>query len=150
MIFSKIRKKADEFIHALKRSFDEIKKSKEKLSRLKDLWTDERFDGAKALFFKNILRLIKSILPKKGKAHLSYGALDPFKTGNMANMYLLFSPILSEWLDFEPVFNRETLSADVDIKGKIRLFTVAIVGIKIFFNRKLRYLYKKSREILEV
>lgn len=133
----------------LKYILTEMKKGTRKAGALKKLWKDERFSCAKALFLRKILRVLKEILPVKGEAILKYGANDPYKTGKATSIYLLFTPILGDFLKFEPDFNGEILEGRANISGRVRLYFLVESFLSIFFNRKLRILYKKTREILD-
>lgn len=148
MIFSRVKKNIDEFIKTVRIFLEEIKKNSAKVGKLKRLWTDERFSDAKKVLFKNILKVLGEIRPKKGKADLRYGADDPYKTGQAAFMYVLFSPLVADWMDFEPVFEDEILETRVDIKGRVRLFFLLKAALIVFFNKKLRLLYRKTTQIL--
>lgn len=148
MIFSEIKKRLKEFITISKKLIFELKEGSEKAVAIKKLWTDKRYSEAKKLFLKKTVRVLDELKPRKGRAKFMYGGKDPFDTGNVTNIYLCLSPYLSSWLYFEPVFDKEVLSGRVRIKGRVRIFFIVEAFLRIFFNKKLRLLYKQTRQIL--
>lgn len=135
---------------SLKKAVRTLKKDYRKAAALKRLWRDGRYSRAKALLIKKVGRILKEISPRKGGISVTYGAKDPYETARITNVYLLFSPILAGFTDFEPAFGEEVLEGSAHIRGRVRLIFLLEGGLRIFFNKKLRFLYKKTREILEV
>lgn len=68
-----------------------------------------------------VIKLLKSILPKKLKGHVTIGLADPSTMGMICRYAGLFYPSLPKNFEFNPVFDEEIIDVDVDVKGRIIL-----------------------------
>ena len=91
---------------------------------------------------KNIIRLIKHILPSKIYFSSEYGSNDPEKVAKIMEIYGLLNPFLPKGIYIKPGFDANYFRFNADIKGHFYLIYILIIGLKCFFNKKLRKFIK--------
>lgn len=87
-----------------------------------------------------LLKLLKSIAPRKIKGRLRIGMEDPATTGKILGYYGMFYPLIGDHIDIVPDFDQMVLEGNILIKGKITLFKAIKTGIIVYFNKDLRKL----------
>ena len=58
-------------------------------------------------------------------------------------------PFYAGRVEVIPDFSGACLEGDLSIKGRIRACVLLWTFIRIFFNKKLRQMYKKARRVIE-
>lgn len=87
-----------------------------------------------------LLKLLKSIAPRKVKGRLRIGMEDPATTGKILGYYGMLYPLIGDHIDVVPDFDQTVLEGNILIKGKITLFKAIKTGIIVYFNKDLRKL----------
>lgn len=87
-----------------------------------------------------LLKLLKSIAPRKVKGRLRIGMEDPATTGKILGYYGMLYPLIGDHIDIVPDFDQTVLEGNLLIKGKITLFKAIKTGIIVYFNKDLRKL----------
>lgn len=87
-----------------------------------------------------LLKLFKSIAPRKVKGRLRIGMEDPATTGKILGYYGMLYPLIGDHIDVVPDFDQTVLEGNILIKGKITLFKAIKTGIIVYFNKDLRKL----------
>lgn len=87
-----------------------------------------------------LLKLLKSIAPRKIKGRLRIGMEDPATTGKILGYYGMLYPLIGDHIDIVPDFDQTVLEGNILIKGKITLFKAIKTGIIVYFNKDLRKL----------
>ena len=141
-------------IKNVKRSINRFKKkskfTRDKLAEYKKLYESKRFKKTFAFLKKEIIKLLKHILPRKCKGHIKFGFEEPDKTGKVYGYVAMLYGISGKRLkkfDVIPEFERKILEGNVDIKGHIRLIHVLILAIKVLLNRNIWIIKKKFDKI---
>lgn len=97
------------------------------------------------LIFRQVKAVVRHILPRKVRGSITFGFDDPYMTGQV----LSAASILYAWygghLQITPVFEDEVLEGEGFLKGRIRMGTVLILGIRILLNKNFRILLKRWR-----
>lgn len=97
------------------------------------------------LIFRQVRSILKHLLPKKVKADLILGFDDPATTGQVLSICSFLYLWYGESVNITPVFDESIIEGDVDIRGRIRLGTLAALAVRILFNRNFRILLKRWR-----
>ena len=85
-----------------------------------------------------LVKLINAVRPRKLSGHASYGFEDPAITGYItAFLASQYSRVRD--LDIDPHFEDEILEGDLKMKGRIYLITMLRIGLKLYFNKDLKY-----------
>ncbi len=90
----------------------------------------------------DLIKFLKHIAPRKGKAFLKLGLEDPATTGTIYGYYWMFIGVYAGIFEMMPVFDDKVIEADGSLKGHIRLNHVLSIGWKFLFNKKYKYLRK--------
>lgn len=113
-----------------------------------DLINSDLFRNSYALCKKEIIKLLKSIRPRKIKGLINFGDENCETVGKVFGFYSIIYPYVGKNLVLMPDFEKKIFTADIYLKGKITLFTVLVVAIKIYFNKDIKRtlkLFKKEK-----
>lgn len=135
------------------RVFDKIKgffSIFQDLSQKKDAlidfyYSDGTVETVKLLTSQSYL-FIRTILPKKISGRLRFGTGDVYTEGQYLTYLCLFYGLYADKLEIEPEWEEKVFEADVTMKGKIRLFTILRICIKVYFNED----FKKFRDNIDL
>lgn len=95
--------------------------------------------------FESILKILKSIRPRKLVVNATVGFDNPDTTGKMYGAYWVAKPILGEHVEITPDFENKIIEGDFNLKGKITIFVLAINGLKILLNKNFKPVIKKFK-----
>ena len=104
---------------------------------------EKGFDYSK----KKIGRLLKILLPKSWKVSGTVGFEDPALTGKLYEFMGIFYPIFENHLFIDGDFENCVIDVKGNFKGRISVFKVLFIGASVYFNKNLRMLYKKFKEV---
>ena len=95
-------------------------------------------------------RLFRHVLPRKLSGAVRFGLEDPAATGKVLMALGIAYPLLGSRLSVTPVFeNKFYVEGSLFFKGRIRAFSLLIIGIRVWFNKKFRGLLKRGRGLKE-
>ncbi len=95
-------------------------------------------------------RLLKHVFPRKLSGAVRFGLEDPAATGKVLMALGIAYPLLGSRLSVTPVFeNKFYVEGSLFFKGRIRAFSLLIIGIRVWFNKKFRGLLKRGRGLKE-
>lgn len=123
-----------------------IGKKKDELLRV---YHSKRFEMAKKdvkVYLKEIFSIIK---PDKLEGYLHFGLEDPAGTGQMLGVVAMIYPLYQGFLTVSPDFTEKCLDGTLKGKGKIFLFFIVKLAIKVILNKNLIKVTKKVQTILE-
>ncbi len=121
---------------------DKIINIKNKISDYKDfLTTDEARANIKGIF-KLVFDLLVYILPTRLKGYIKFGMDNPETTGKTLGVISMFYGLYGGKLELEPDFENKVFEADIQFKGRIRLYRVLIVAFNLWRNEWLKKLMK--------
>lgn len=148
-------------INKIKKFWKSIKKIKFKLSGICDK-IKLVFD--KAISYKEFLQLdetkeaitfikeqtwilLKLIKPKTVKGYIDFGTGDPAFTGKLLGLMCLFHIYSTDSFVITPFFEDTILDGEIILKGRITIFSLLTIGIKIYKNDNLKQTISKGRSI---
>ncbi len=137
----------------LQKIIDKIKSIYEKITGFlttarnrTDLLCDEKNQATIKRALSLVIRLLSAIRPRKLTGMFHFGFEEPDTTGKI----LAIAAILYAWIGpslvLKPDFEEVVLEGDADMKGRIFLITVAVIGARLYFDKELRRLYGKLKE----
>ena len=147
--FLRMKNKIQSFIEKIKIWIEKIKKINEKKDALLKVYHHKRFEVAKNDVIRYIKELWRGIKPKKLEGRIHFGLEDPATTGQILGVLSMFLVWYYEHIRIEPDFEKACFDGELSFHGKIRLFTLFKIIIKIIFNKNLIKVVKKVQTIIE-
>ena len=123
-----------------------IKEIKEKIKHIKEMASDQRIHRAVLLLIDGALKMVRHSLPRKIKGRAKFGFEDPSTTGQILTYVSLLYPCYAKSVELVPMFTEKVIDLDLYFRGRVRLFSLIWICVKIWFDRNFRYLYKKVKK----
>ena len=123
-----------------------IKEIKEKIKHIKEMASDQRIHRAILLLIDGAWKIVRHSLPRKIKGRAKFGFEDPSTTGQILTYVSLLYPCYARSVELVPMFTEKVIDLDLYFRGRVRLFSLIWICVKIWFDRNFRYLYKKVRK----
>ena len=147
-VFSKICN----FFKNLKKKLVEINHTRESLIRqcglILTFFNEEaNKEGIKKIWL-TIKKSVRHILPRKIKGQIHFGTGDPSSTGQLLGIISLTYHYYRN-IKIVPDFEEQVLEGNVNVKGRIQLFTLAIICIKLLLDKNFKKLLKSFQELKE-
>ncbi len=154
--FLKIREFFLNIRNRLRNLLDNIRKLWHKAQELIGKWDKikeflNEDDNKKALSksFVTIKRILKHVRPTRLKAEVEFGTGDPCTTGQALGVLAVFYSFYGKSVRIIPNFEEEILKGNLDCAGRIRLFTLLIIGIQLVLDKNFRNLLKNFKTLKE-
>ena len=141
-IFAKIeeiKEKIEAKWTAFKEDFLSLNNKKEAV--LKFINAEGTADGIFYLLTQSKI-LIKMILPKKIKGWLRFGTGDVYTEGQYLTYLCFVYPLYAGKFDIIPEWEEEVIEVDATFSGKIRMFAMLLIGLKLLFSKKVKALLR--------
>lgn len=94
-----------------------------------------------------LIKMLKTILPRKWSAYVHFGMDDPATTAQILGYYWMFIGILANHVTCLPNFENKVMEGELKAKGHIRMITFVLIGLKALFDPDLIYLRKIKAEV---
>lgn len=148
-LLSKIREKIRDIREKLQLLMDKLKEINKKKDALLKVYHSRRFELAKKDvidYAKEILAIIK---PDELEGFVHFGLDNPADTGQVLGIISMALPLYDGFLTVEPDFEKACLEGNLKGNGKIRLYSVVKLALKVIFNKNLIKVTKKVQTIIE-
>ena len=139
-IISKIKQIIENFKakwKAFKDRFKSLNIKKDAIIRF--LNADGTLSGAGYLLTQG-KRLIKMIFPKKIEGWLRFGTGDVYTEGQYLSYLCLLYPLYGRKFEIKPEWDEEVFETDAAFYGRITMFIILLVILKVLFNKKVKLL----------
>ncbi|MCI8274348.1 MAG: DUF2953 domain-containing protein [Lachnospiraceae bacterium] len=95
-------------------------------------------------------KLFRHVFPRKLSGEIRFGLEDPAAAGKALMALGIAYPLFGKRFSVTPVFeNKLYVEGCLFFKGRIRAFSLLIIGIRVWFNQKFRGLLKRGRGLKE-
>ncbi len=148
-VFLRIKEKIHAIIDKVRFWSKKLKELKEKKDALLKVYHHKRFEVAKNDAIRYIKELWRGIKPRKLEGRIHFGLEDPATTGQLLGVLSMFLVWYYDYIKIEPDFEKACFDGELSFRGKIRLFTLFKIIIKIIFNKNLIKVVKKVQTIIE-
>lgn len=138
--FKKIYDKLKEILQGLKERLDEWREKKDELAAFVN---DEANRATFRLLMKQIWALCRHFVPTKAAGWVRFGFDDPYKTGQILTYISPFYGLYARKFQVMPVFGEKVLEGEGKLKGRIRIGTVLVIGLRMLLDKNFRVLLKK-------
>lgn len=105
--------------------------------------TSIHFDRALDHTKKKLGKMLYSMRPRTIKGYLNFGSVEPDTTAMVYGLYTAAHTFIFRDFILNPVFEENVVEGNVLIKGKITVIHILSAGIKIYFNKDVKYLIRK-------
>ncbi|MBP5305629.1 MAG: hypothetical protein J6Z02_07230 [Lachnospiraceae bacterium] len=119
----------------------------EDLDALKRTLQSDSSRRAFSLVFEETVRLFKAVLPKKLSLYLKYGTGDGYSLANALIGLSVIYGLYGDHVDIEPDWDNEVLVVRGKAKGRIILFTLMLICIKVLFNKDIKKLKRRLESL---
>lgn len=144
--FEKLKDKIISVIENIKFKTDgiyaKIKNVFENIEYYLDIITSDTFERAFELSKKELIRLFEAIKPRKIRGHIDFGAEEPDTTGKVLSVYSAVYPYIGRELSLVPHFDEKVLEGSIYLRGRIRLFTLLVIAVRVYFNKDVKRIIK--------
>lgn len=120
-----------------------------KINMVKNTLSNDIFKRAFEVTKKQIIKVIKMIIPKKFHADFIVGMDDPTVTADILAAYGVMYPVIVNKVFIAPDFERRILAGEVHLKGRITVFTILWACVILYFNKDVRKTYRRFRKIID-
>lgn len=129
-----------------------IERIKTNYPRFKKMISDEKNKEAVAHIKKELIYIVKIMLPKKSKVDAVFSTGSPDTTGQIYGVMACFPIIYSKDWSLMPDFQSDEpyFKGMVFGKGKFYLFQIALSMLRIVFDKKCRRLYNIVNQFLKL
>ncbi|ROR29457.1 DUF2953 family protein [Mobilisporobacter senegalensis] len=145
--------KIQTFFNRLKLKLIELNLTRESIiyrfHLIKTFLTDEINKAGIKKIWLSIKKITRHIFPKRVEANIHFGTGDPCSTGQVLGVISLTYHLYQKSVKIIPDFNEEILEGHINAKGRIRLFTLAIICIKLLLDKNFKQLLKSYQELKE-
>ena len=149
-IFSRLVFKAKKIYHKFKtwckKLMNMLKKAddiKTKLLALAEFIDSREFKDNFAFVKVQLGRLFKHIMPLKHRIKLEFGTGSPDTTGEILGALAVIMALTGMNIQVMPDFDNAIFRGEIYMKGRIRLFNILIIALKVYFNKELRIVADK-------
>lgn len=118
--------------------YDKIKKIWKNISYYIELLQEENTKQLAAHALERGRKVLKSVGPKHVKGELVFGTGSPDTTGYLYGGYCVVASLFGTGFWVTPDFEQKRLEGEFDVSGHVILWVLAINGLKLLFDRKLR------------
>ena len=143
----------DDIIEKIEYLFSEIC-DKLELADRKRLWVqrfleDPNNQKTLRLVWRQVKAMLFHILPRKAGGQITFGFDDPATTGQVLAACSVIYALYGTELTITPDFGQAVIDGDLQMKGRVRLGTLAALAVRVLADRNLWRMIKKVRKFLE-
>ena len=149
-IFAKIKAKIQNIKETISNLVSKIKKLLHQKDEVLRILGKPETKKAIGFAFGKLGRLLKHILPRKIKGYVVYGADNPATTGQVLGIVSVIYARTGQILEIRPNFMEKQLECDVLIKGRIQVFTLLLIAVKVILNKGVRQVLKEFKGIKDI
>lgn len=128
------------FKKLLKAIADKKRSAWQKINDLKVIINDEENKELVRLIKKELKELIREITPVKYDVNVRYGCEEPYMTGRILGVIAVIYGITGVQFNITPEFEQKVLEGDIYMKGRVRIYRLLLIALRIYKNNRFRKL----------
>ena len=141
--------RVEKYIKRIKYTFqsfcDKIRALKKKKDRIKAFVENETHRKAFVRATGELKRFFRFIRPKKMNFHIEFGCKNPEYTGYILAGISMIYPLIGEYTELQPDFERRVLKGKASIEGRFRIIYVLIIAWNLICDKNVRTTYRHIR-----
>lgn len=95
--------------------------------------------------WKHVKKLFKHVLPGSHVINLKLGLDDPATLGEILGAVSVARAGTNLQINITPDFENKVIEADCHFRGKIRIFTLIFIALKVYFNKDVKKIINKLK-----
>lgn len=127
--------------------YDKIKMLFHKLISFKEFIELDETKEAISFVKTQSLVLIKLIKPKKVKGYIEFGTGDPATTGKILGVIYMIQIYGNNKFTITPFFEEKKLDCEVSMSGKLTVFSLLVIALRVYRNKNLKETIGKGRNL---
>lgn len=135
---------------AVKKIFAAVRSGKEKAVLVKEFVFGRECLDFVCVVRDNVLHLWRHIKPKLLRIDMTIGFDDPAVTGQVLGVIAAFCGAAGIMPCVTPDFEKRVFESDIEIKGRVTVFVLFKILIKVYFCEELKEFKKSYKSIREV
>ena len=135
---------------AVKKIFAAVRSGKEKAVLVKKFVFGRECLDFVCVVRDNVLHLWRHIKPKLFRIDMTIGFDDPAVTGQVLGVIAAFCGAAGIMPCVTPDFEKRVFESDIEIKGRVTVFVLLKILIKVYFCEELKEFKKSYKSIMEV
>lgn len=135
---------------AVKKIFAAVRSGKEKAVLVKEFVFGRECLDFVCIVRDNVLHLWRHIKPKLLRIDMTIGFDDPAVTGQVLGVIAAFCGAAGIMPCVTPDFEKRVFESDIEIKGRVTVFVLLKILIKVYFCEELKEFKKSYKSIREV
>lgn len=135
---------------AVKKIFAAVRSGKEKAVLVKEFVFGRECLDFVCVVRDNVLHLWRHIKPKLLRIDMTIGFDDPAVTGQVLGVIAAFCGAAGIMPCVTPEFEKQIFESDIEIKGRVTVFVLLKILIKVYFCEELKEFKKSYKSIREV
>lgn len=144
-IFAKIKDLFQNIICKCKSIYDKIKDIVQNINYYIELIKEEETRVIFGRVLGRLLKVLKSIRPRKLKADVLVGTGSPDTTGYLMAVAGMLYPYLGKHVNIAPDFDNTIFEGKIDFKGRITLFIIIMHALKLYMDKELSNLISRFK-----
>lgn len=145
-LYERFMKIPEKIKYTFRRIYDKIRALRTKKDRIAAFLRSSTHQNAFSRLIKELKRLLYFLRPSDVSGDLEFGFSDPAHTGyTLAGISMIY-PMIGEFAQIRPDFERKILKGTLYIKGKIRVLYGLIFAWNMFRDKNVRVTYRHIRK----
>lgn len=144
--FEKLSGKLSQVADRLRGMQQKTDQLKQQTAYYKRIWDQPQTRQAIRVGFYELGEIIRHVLPRKLEVFGIVGTGDPASTGQIMAIQGMLYPWHKGNIRLEPDFEEKYIEGELHLKGRIRLGTLGICGLRILLNKNIRRLIRILRK----
>lgn len=145
VIWNRIKDFFKNIKYTISKIYDKIKELIEKKDQIIEFLADEVHQAALRKIKSELIRLLKSLRPKRFEADILAGFEDPYNTGRLLAGYSMIYPFIGGHAHLTPDFEKRILEGRLLVKGRIKAVYFIILSWNLFWTKAVRKTYRDIR-----
>ena len=120
----------------------------DKINMVKNTLSNDIFKRAFEVTKKQLIRVLKMIIPRKFRMDILLGLGDPTLTADIMAGYGFLYPVLVNKVFLIPDFERQIVKGEAHIKGRVTVFTLLHAAAIVYFNKDVKKTIRRFNKII--
>lgn len=132
--------------YTIRRVYDKIKEIWANIQYYAEVFEEEETKNAFALCRQQLSKIWKNIRPKRFEVKMRIGTGEPDTTGYVLALHGMMYPLVGNNIFIEPDFENQVFEGSFFVKGRVTLFVLLYVAVKLYFDENIRYFLKRFKK----